>query len=97
MHSPSARDGSGVKAPSVPLAEAKNQLSALVARVEQGEEIVITRRGLPVARLVPDPQHQDTDAQRAQVVSDALKRLQALRETLVLEGDLGTIARDGLD
>ena len=29
----------------VPLAGAKNQLSALVARVEQGEEIAITRRG----------------------------------------------------
>jgi prevent-host-death family protein len=39
----------------VPLAAAKNQLSALVARVEQGEEIAITRRGVPVVRLVPDP------------------------------------------
>jgi prevent-host-death family protein len=39
----------------VPLAAAKNQLSALVARVEQGEEIAITRRGMPVVRLVPDP------------------------------------------
>ena len=28
----------------VPLAEAKNHLSALVARVEQGEEIAITRK-----------------------------------------------------
>ncbi len=35
----------------VPLAEAKNHLSALVARVEQGEEIAITRRGVPVVRL----------------------------------------------
>lgn len=31
--------------------EAKNQLSALLARVEQGEEIMITRRGKPVAKL----------------------------------------------
>jgi hypothetical protein len=29
----------------VPLAEAKNHLSALVAQVEKGEEIAITRRG----------------------------------------------------
>jgi prevent-host-death family protein len=33
--------------------EAKNKLSALLNRVEQGEEIVITRHGRPVARLVP--------------------------------------------
>jgi prevent-host-death family protein len=33
--------------------EAKTQLSKLVERVEQGEEIVITRRGEPAVRLVP--------------------------------------------
>lgn len=32
--------------------EAKTQLSRLLARVEAGEEIVIARRGRPVARLV---------------------------------------------
>jgi prevent-host-death family protein len=34
--------------------EAKTQLSKLVERVEGGEEIVITRRGAPAARLVPE-------------------------------------------
>lgn len=33
--------------------EAKTQLSALVARAEAGEEIVIARANKPVARLVP--------------------------------------------
>ena len=33
--------------------EAKNKLSALLDRAERGEEIVITRRGRPVAKLVP--------------------------------------------
>jgi len=33
--------------------EAKNKLSALLDRVEQGEEVVITRKGRPVAKLVP--------------------------------------------
>jgi prevent-host-death family protein len=33
--------------------EAKNTLSALIDRAEHGEEIVITRRGRPVAKLVP--------------------------------------------
>jgi prevent-host-death family protein len=33
--------------------EAKTQLSKLVARVEGGEEITISRNGRPAARLVP--------------------------------------------
>lgn len=33
--------------------EAKTQLSKLLERVEGGEEIVIARRGHPVAKLVP--------------------------------------------
>ena len=32
--------------------EAKTQLSRLIARVEQGEEVVIARAGEPVAKLV---------------------------------------------
>jgi prevent-host-death family protein len=35
--------------------EAKNTLGSLLDRVERGEEIVITRHGKPVARLVPNP------------------------------------------
>ncbi len=37
----------------VSIYEAKTQLSKLVARVLGGEEIVISRSGVPVARLVP--------------------------------------------
>ena len=33
--------------------EARNNLSSLVARAEAGEEIVIARRGVPVAKIVP--------------------------------------------
>ena len=33
--------------------EAKNKLSNLLDQVEQGAEIIITRRGQPVAKLVP--------------------------------------------
>lgn len=32
---------------------AKNRLSALIKRVQRGDSIVITDRGVPVARLVP--------------------------------------------
>ena len=33
--------------------EAKSQLSRLVERVAEGEEVVISKAGRPVARLVP--------------------------------------------
>lgn len=38
------------------IAEAKAKLSELVAAVERGEEVVIARGGVPVARLVPASQ-----------------------------------------
>jgi len=37
----------------VNLAQAKAHLSDLVSRAESGEETIITRRGQPVAKLVP--------------------------------------------
>jgi prevent-host-death family protein len=40
---------------SVNMHEAKTHLSKLVARVEGGEQIVITRAGKPAAKLVPVP------------------------------------------
>ena len=36
----------------VNVSQAKTQLSRLLARVEAGEEVTITRRGKPVARLI---------------------------------------------
>ena len=38
--------------------EAKTHLSQLLARVEHGEEITISRHGRPVARLVPHVSRQ---------------------------------------
>ena len=38
---------------SVSIYEAKTRLSALIQAVERGEEVVITNRNRPVARLVP--------------------------------------------
>jgi len=46
--------------------EAKNTLGALLDRVEQGEEIVITRHGKPVARLAPCA--TGVDRERAEAV-----------------------------
>jgi prevent-host-death family protein len=37
----------------VSIYEAKTRFSELIARVEQGEELVVSRRNRPVARIVP--------------------------------------------
>jgi prevent-host-death family protein len=37
------------------IANVKTHLSSLLAKVEAGEDLVITRRGKPVARLVAEP------------------------------------------
>jgi prevent-host-death family protein len=57
--------------------EAKNTLGTLLDRVERGEEIVITRHGKAVARLVPnmnriDQQQASTALQR---IRDRAKKL----------------------
>ena len=58
--------------------EAKNKLSALLDRVEKGEEIVITRHGRPVARLVPNI--GGIDRSQARAAADRIRaRVQGLR------------------
>ena len=39
----------------VSIVEAKNRLSQLIRAVEGGEPVVITRKGRPVAQLLPAP------------------------------------------
>ena len=49
---------------SVSVVEVKAHLSALLAAVEAGEEIAITRRGRVVARLIPDAPRSAADVFR---------------------------------
>ncbi len=42
--------------------EAKNKLAALLDLVERGEEVVITRHGKPVARLIPEDRRVGREA-----------------------------------
>lgn len=65
--------------------EAKTKFSELLDRVERGEEIVVTRHGKPVARLVPD-EPPDADAARKAKATEALARIVALREHLRARG-----------
>ncbi len=52
--------------------EAKTKLGALLDLVEHGEEVLITRRGKPVARLVPSAARPDM-----QVAAEAAARIRA--------------------
>ena len=52
--------------------EAKNTLGSLLDRVEQGEEVVITRHGKPVARLVPN--HGRLDREQAQAAATRIRK-----------------------
>lgn len=59
---------------SVPVFEAKNRLSALLAEVARGTEVVITNRGVPVARIVPANAEAET-RERARRAVEGIKRL----------------------
>ena len=54
--------------------EARNTLGALLDLVQQGEEVVITRHGKPVARLVREREHSDA-RERARRAGEAIVRL----------------------
>jgi len=60
--------------------EAKNTLGSLLDRVQRGEEIVITRHGKPVAKLVPSSGGINRDQARA-----AAARIRARAAALQLE------------
>lgn len=64
--------------------EAKTHLSQLLDRVEAGEEIVITRRGKPVARLVTV---DDSSVSRR---AEAFRRIAEMRDKLRSEGKTWT-------
>lgn len=49
----------------VPVSQAKTRLTELVRRVEEGEEVILTRHGAAVARIVPLRPPVDVDARRA--------------------------------
>jgi prevent-host-death family protein len=56
--------------------EAKNTLGALLDRVQNGEEILITRHGKPVARLVPNTGAIDRTQARAVVQRIRVRAMQ---------------------
>lgn len=55
----------------IDIRDAKTQLSRLIARVEQGERVVITRAGKPVAELRPPGKVK----KRSKLLDDPLLRV----------------------
>ena len=47
--------------------EAKTKLAEILNRVESGERITITRRGIPIAEIVPAAKKHDSEAIRETV------------------------------
>lgn len=80
--------------------EAKTRLSELLAEVERGEQFIITRRGVAVARLVGAAQvatrRSRSNAQRQQV-TEALAALSDLRRGLSLDVPLREAIELGRD
>ena len=73
--------------------DAKTHLSSLLDKVSRGAEVLITRRGRPIARLIPAGRAERAAAQvsaclglldRLPIVTDAETESRALREILAL-------------
>jgi prevent-host-death family protein len=64
---------------SIPIHQAKSQLSELIRAVEQGEDVVLTRHGKPVVRLVAERGEGPTTTELDRIASQALEDLRAFR------------------
>jgi prevent-host-death family protein len=62
----------------VPIHQAKSQLSELIRAVEQGEEVVLTRHGRRVIRLIREPESlQPSVEARRQAITAELDALRS--------------------
>jgi len=61
--------------------EANQDFSQLIAAVERGETIVITRNDIPVARISPQPRTRDDDPQWRSAFAALKESLRSKRPT----------------
>jgi prevent-host-death family protein len=57
----------------IPVSEAKGRLTDLVRRAEAGEDVVLTRHGLPAARLVRARQIPTDPAERGAIIDRVVR------------------------
>ena len=63
----------------IPVHQAKDRFSSLLQAVEEGEEIVITRHGKKIARLVKESETEPGEAELEQQRRGALAELEAFQ------------------
>lgn len=69
--------------------EAKTHLTALLDRVEHGEQFTITKHGKPIARLIPISR-PDRERRR-----EAIAHIKELRKGQILGGSLKELINEG--
>ena len=75
--------------------DAKTRLSELLDRVEKGEQIVITRHGRPIARLIPEGGHDVAAALAALDRITARRKALAARGIRVTQADIRAMREEG--
>ena len=70
--------------------DAKTHLSDLLAKTEQGQEFTITKRGKPVAKLVPFSDKTDQ-----QELDSVLKELREIRKSVKQPVDIREYIEEG--
>ncbi len=71
----------------VPINQAKDRFSALLQAVEEGDEIVITRHGRRIARIVRETEPSAEDDVAARVRQRALESLSGFADSLPPDPD----------
>ena len=75
--------------------DAKNRLGRLLDRVAAGEELVITRHGEPVARLIPVNSRTDDNINVALATFRAVRAALATVGTIVSRDEIQSWKREG--
>jgi len=74
--------------------EAKARFSELLAAVQAGEEVEITKHGKPIVRMVA-VEADAALADRKKQVAEAFEQLREMRNGFTLDGDIKEIIAEG--
>lgn len=75
--------------------DAKTHFSEILTEVESGAEVTITRRGVPVARIVPVQNRQQEEAMAAVVEADQIRARLAARGIRVTTKEICEMVHEG--